>query len=1158
MNKNINLQAKRLIVLFVVVTMVMVSFAILFDGTATSVHSGARSSAFDNSTPSAPNQLPYVSSTIDLASHQTYSGNYAGNNFLGITGMAYDPNNGNIYVAAIEQGSVHGDRQYDNFNGSLVVLNASTMDIIGRISVGITPTFVLYDSGNNLLYVSNLENSTVSVINPSNNSLYATIAIPDHSGPMGMTYDPANGTVYLITTSNITIIRGTRITGWINAYGESSGAISVAYDSSNHYLYTALIGQNFSSVNNATYKTLGVVRIINTKTDSIIGDVNVGSLADWLSYGNGYIYASALASKNLTVIQGSSIVKNITLPAYSIVNYYNAGTGDVYVSSLSNSSVNMVLGKVYGYVNNGTSSPSNVLSFMYNSTISAAIAGSVYVVNPTDGDIAHTVSESVIPEFMSTGPANSEYIANVVTGTIQQVTSTFSVTSTHLTNTPTSVVYDSSNNYIYVTNTLVGQVQVYNANNGVYVATITTGGFPVDMAVDTGNGKVYVTNALNESIEIISGTSLTGFISTGHASVLVNSALQETGFGIGHIPLAIVYDPHNSEIYVADYTYGAISSQSSLNAQISIINTANNKFVANLSSPELASLNQTLLNYTFAPLGMVFDPSNDLVYVDGLLSPISGSDSVEFVAYELDSTSVVGSIVTPFAVTAQDSPDMEPVYDPVTHDLLMPLEFGYMVVNSGRAHYMSLFHSSTSGLNVYTMPAGMAYDQSTGDIIMSDFFTIHDVISGSISTVYDTGVVSVLNATTLSFVGNVTVGEGSDGVSVTASGLIYVANTAFGTVSVLSPYSTSTGTLKINLKTLGASVTLNGESIQLTDNTYTAVLNPGYYYVNASLGGYTPYSNYFRVTSSSVTTLNIELKKISNYGYLEGYSSPSDVSLTANNITIPVASGYFNSSLPTGKYYVSAFAPGYSPREFQVTINTGVTTSLHIVLNASKTTVAISGHVSPFNASLPYSVLVNGTSTLVNDTGYFVLYLPAGIYTVSVYEKGYFPTSTVVDATSSTNIYFALTPEPKVNSTAVSGSVTATGYNTSVSNVTIQNGALTVNFTAKVNGTLVFQVPYSTLKNITISNLLNSKVYINGKEYKNFTVTLTSNYTVFVTVKGLSGDPTMYWVYSPSYSIPVTHSTSSLSPYLMYVIYGVIAVIVVVGAVFTATRLRKR
>ena len=158
--------------------------------------------------------------------------------------------------------------------------------------------------------------------------------------------------------------------------------------------------------------------------------------------------------------------------------------------------------------------------------------------------------------------------------------------------------------------------------------------------------------------------------------------------------------------------------------------------------------------------------------------------------------------------------------------------------------------------------------------------------------------------------------------------------------------------------------------------------------------------------------------------------------------------------------------------------------------------------------------------------------------------------------TSSMIANFNLVKEPTAaNSSVTYNSTTANGYNVTVSRIANGNGLISVNFTATTNGTMTVSVPYKDMRNTTIAEILNSSVYINGVRDKNFSVTFTSNYTVILTVYNLSGDPTLYWTYSPSAVLPSSPPSTSPSLLKVIVTVGAIAVVLAIVGIVVA---RKR
>ena len=307
--------------------------------------------------------------------------------------------------------------------------------------------------------------------------------------------------------------------------------------------------------------------------------------------------------------------------------------------------------------------------------------------------------------------------------------------------------------------------------------------------------------------------------------------------------------------------------------------------------------------------------------------------------------------------------------------------------------------------------------------------------------------------------------------------------------------------------------------------------------------------------SMSLSKTNVPMAPIGD-GFLAGTVTPSGATLLVNGAIVPVINGAYNVSLVPGSYYLSATMSGYQGKVYNVTVSGEKTTRKNVVLSPISNSVTLSGHVTPIDSS----VLVNGFMAYVNATGYYSVSVPLGKYTVSAYHEGYFPMSKNLNITSSMTMNFNLVKEPaKANSSEVRNGTVATGYNVTVSGLVNGNGLVSVNFTATTNGTLTVSIPYSDMKNATIAEILNSSIYINGARDKNFSITLTSNYTVILMVHNLSGDPTLYWTYSPSAVLPSSPPSSppSLSLLENGVVIGALVAVIAVVAVMMVKRRKK-
>lgn len=174
--------------------------------------------------------------------------------------------------------------------------------------------------------------------------------------------------------------------------------------------------------------------------------------------------------------------------------------------------------------------------------------------------------------------------------------------------------------------------------------------------------------------------------------------------------------------------------------------------------------------------------------------------------------------------------------------------------------------------------------------------------------------------------------------------------------------------------------------------------------------------------------------------------------------------------------------------------------------------VTLSGSLSPSNASL----VLNGVVAYVNASGAFLVSVVPGTYAVSVSAYGYFPFGEELPVLANTEVHFALVAEAAATSTRTEGTITATGYNVTITGLASAVGSISVDFTADSAGRLLVVVPYLAVQNVTIGEFLASRVYVDGTAYTNFTITLNSSYVVTLSVFGLSGDPALLWALSPA------------------------------------------
>ena len=292
------------------------------------------------------------------------------------------------------------------------------------------------------------------------------------------------------------------------------------------------------------------------------------------------------------------------------------------------------------------------------------------------------------------------------------------------------------------------------------------------------------------------------------------------------------------------------------------------------------------------------------------------------------------------------------------------------------------------------------------------------------------------------------------------------------------------------------------------------------------------------------------------YGELKGVVFPGNTIISANGILIAVSNDTFEQDLSPGTYIVSASANGYISKDYEINITQNQETFINITLTKSSRSYTIEGYVNPANSS----VMFGSYMAYVNSTGYFEISLPMGNYSASVTAYGYFPDTGTIYLKSNMVLYFNLTKEPAPTSVASTSNITASGYNVTVSNLTYGNNNLSLKYNASPNGTVTVVLPYSEIKNVSISDIMNSTVYVNGAAYKNFTVALSASngtFSAILTVYGLNGDPVLIWAYSPSFVLHKPNNTSGLN-ILYFEIGSILGILIIVVASVSYIRRKKR
>lgn len=265
---------------------------------------------------------------------------------------AYDPINDNVYVI-------------DQKAGEVTVISALADRIVANLSVGVDPVGIVFDSDNGYLYVANSGGAnpqdvglnmgnSVTVIDGDLDQV-VTSGIPVGWQPAALTYDPANGNVYVANYGNMNIsvffgggsLPGTAPT--VRPWGEESqliplpGKDPVGEATEQGEVWVAVNGGSISNSGVVYLPTAGAYANEANNLEAVVNSQDQGVLPTGITYdsSNGLMYVvfgQGLAAFNSTGYEtkaiappsgAGSFVKDVYSPASNtiFVAGYSSGLG---------------------------------------------------------------------------------------------------------------------------------------------------------------------------------------------------------------------------------------------------------------------------------------------------------------------------------------------------------------------------------------------------------------------------------------------------------------------------------------------------------------------------------------------------------------------------------------------------------------------------------------------------------------------------------------------------------------------------------------------------------------------------------------------------------------------------------------------------------------
>ncbi len=895
-----------------------------------------------------------VSWTLCLVNGQLLAGNAVCPNGPYPAGVAWDSQNGYLYVANA------------NSNNASVI-NGVTDAVVGSVPVGTGPRGVTYDSGNGYLYVTNSGSNNVSVINGATDAVIGSV--PVGSGPEGVAYDGGNGYLYVanFNSDNVSVINGVTdaVVGSVPVGGYPQ---SVAYDRGNGYLYvTNGVSNNVSVINGATDKVVGsvpvgsnpwsvaydngsgylyvanygsnTVSVINGATDAVVGSVPVGNTPDGVVYdrGNGYLYVTNYYSGSV------SIITNGPAPSVYPVTFSESGlpSGTNWSVTLAGQTLSSTTGAITFNEPNGT----------YSFTV-GSVPG--YTANITSGSL--TVNGASVSRSITFSPVTPGRYSVTFSETGLPSGTWWSVTFNGSTQTSTTsaIVFRSYVNGTY--SYTVGSVSGYSANPSS--GTITVNGANKAQSISftaLPPGRYLVT--FPES-GLPSGTSwsvtLNGTTRSGTGNVVFTEPNGSYTFSVGAIS-GFSASPSSGSVTVNGATVFVSITFTALSPGHYSVTFSETGLP--LGTSWTVTLGSATLYSTGSSITFINEPNGSYPFTVGAISGFSASPSS-------GSVTVNGAAVSR-AITFTALPPGQ--YSLTFSETGLPTGTNWSVTVGTTTHSSTgttMTFAEANGTYHYTVGAitGYTSSPSSGNVTVngaSQSVSITFTKSGPGTTYAVTFSESGLpSGTSWSVTLNSTTKSGTGSLAFTEPN-----GTCPFSVGAIAGYtaSPSSGSLTVNGVAVSKSVTF-------------AAMPPGQYSLTFSETGLLPGTNWsvtVGTTTHTSTGSSISFSEVNGtyhytVGSITGYtSSPSSGNVTVNGASKTVSITFAKES--AGATYTVTFTESGLPAgtSWSVTLNrstkSSTTTTIAFVESNGTYSFAV-GTVSGYTSSPSSgSIKVNGT-----------------------------------------------------------------------------------------------------------------------------------------------------------------------------------------------------
>jgi YVTN family beta-propeller protein len=352
---------------------------------------------------------------------------------------------------------------------SIIDLDGEQSNPIHSIGVGAGPTDIEFNPNNNLTYVINSGDNTISVIDEAKNK---EKRISTGHYPASIEVNPTNNKIYVTNNKDNTL--------------------SVIDGTTNEEITKIIVGQGPAGMeinpkNNEVYVTNSrdnTISVIDGSLDIVVATLNVGKkpIAVGLNDRQNLLYVSDMDDASIRAIDMkdslsmyivSKIPTGINPSGVAIGLSKDNKTNMIYTANTDSNSISVI---------NGTKN-------MVKKVIPVKQ-------KPIDVDINNNTRKLYVSHSLS----NALSVIDTNTETVEYTINSSS-------KNPKGLLVDNKQNVIYVTDTDSNSVSVINATTKEGIGNIKVGNGPTGIAVDPSSHLVYVTNTGNNSVSVINATT---------------------------------------------------------------------------------------------------------------------------------------------------------------------------------------------------------------------------------------------------------------------------------------------------------------------------------------------------------------------------------------------------------------------------------------------------------------------------------------------------------------------------------------------------------------------------------------------------------------------------------------------------------------------------